>query len=237
MLWFGQNSAASTLLLYFHGNACDLGQIASNLEAWHRATQFQVVAFEYPGYGTLSAIKATERGLVEHVQHAMRSLMQHPSFEHVREIVLVGQSLGAAAALCATSFVENELAPECHAVGDTLKLKIGGLVLVSPFASLQQMAQHACSERSSSSCTGKLAEKLVSHRLDNTERIATITCPCLLIHGTEDAVVPFVHSEWLYDACSEKVPKRLVPLRGVGHNISMNTILELGLEAQRLLCD
>jgi acetyl esterase/lipase len=42
--------------------------------------------------------------------------------------------------------------------------------------------------------------------------------PVLLLHGTEDAVVPFRHSEVLADALrAAKVPVTLVPARGAGH--------------------
>ena len=53
-------------------------------------------------------------------------------------------------------------------------------------------------------------------KFPNVWRIGEIDCPLLLLHGTEDELVPFEHSEKLLAAADE--PKRLVPIEGAGHN-------------------
>ena len=53
-------------------------------------------------------------------------------------------------------------------------------------------------------------------RFDNLSRIAKIDCPLLILHGTQDRLIPFWHAEALYQAARD--PKRLVPIEGADHN-------------------
>ena len=42
-----------------------------------------------------------------------------------------------------------------------------------------------------------------------------LSCPLILVHGSWDPLVPFSHSQQIADASS--APKKLIPLKGVGH--------------------
>ena len=53
-------------------------------------------------------------------------------------------------------------------------------------------------------------------KFPNIKRIDKINCPLLLIHGTEDSVIPFSHSEELLAAA--KQPKQLIPIPQADHN-------------------
>ncbi len=53
-------------------------------------------------------------------------------------------------------------------------------------------------------------------RFDNLSRIAQINCPLLILHGTQDRLIPFWHAEALYQAARD--PKRLIPIEGADHN-------------------
>lgn len=53
-------------------------------------------------------------------------------------------------------------------------------------------------------------------KFPNVKRIDKIDCPLLLIHGTDDSVIPFSHSEELLAAAQQ--PKTLVPIVNAGHN-------------------
>ena len=107
---------APVTLLYSHGNAEDLGQLAPLLEEYRRAG-FAVLAFDYRGYGAStggppSAHRAT-RDMEAVYQHAVRTLGIAPS-----RIVLYGRSVGSGPA--------TELAA---------RLPVGGLVIESGFVS------------------------------------------------------------------------------------------------------
>ncbi|MGQ9837914.1 MAG: alpha/beta hydrolase [Cyanobacteriota bacterium] len=53
-------------------------------------------------------------------------------------------------------------------------------------------------------------------RFNNLSRIPNINCPLLILHGTEDSLIPFWHAQTLYRAARD--PKRLVPIVGANHN-------------------
>ena len=68
----------------------------------------------------------------------------------------------------------------------------------------------------------KLGSRLFGHfDLDETSPVKAMeTCkiPVLLLHGDEDAFVPFEMSQKIYDACT--APKRLITIKGAGHGLA-----------------
>jgi len=53
-------------------------------------------------------------------------------------------------------------------------------------------------------------------KFDNLGKIKNVRCPVLIIHGTQDLVIPFAHGQKLYAAAGE--PKRFLQVNGAGHN-------------------
>ena len=68
----------------------------------------------------------------------------------------------------------------------------------------------------------RLGAKLFGHfNLEETSPVKAMeTCkiPVILLHGDEDAFVPFEMSEQIYAAC--KTAKRLVTVPGAGHGLA-----------------
>jgi hypothetical protein len=60
---------------------------------------------------------------------------------------------------------------------------------------------------------------------DNIDKIEECRLPTLIIHGTDDQIVPFTDAESLLKRCSSK-RKRLLRIEGAGHN----NLLFLGIE-------
>lgn len=53
-------------------------------------------------------------------------------------------------------------------------------------------------------------------RFDNLQKIASITCPVLVIHGKEDGIIPFRHGQLLFEAARQ--PKMNFWVNRAGHN-------------------
>ncbi|MDB4883254.1 MAG: alpha/beta hydrolase fold protein [Gemmatimonadetes bacterium] len=110
------NPRATLTLLYSHGNAEDLGQLAPWLEQY-RAAGFSVLAFDYRGYGTSTGGPPSADGAVRDMEavyrHAVGTLGIQPA-----SLVLFGRSVGSGPA--------TELAA---------RLPVGGLVIESGFVS------------------------------------------------------------------------------------------------------
>ena len=111
------NPSAALTLLYAHGNAEDLGQLAPWLEEYRRAG-YSVLAFDYRGYGASTGGPPSADGATRDMEavhrHAVRTLGIAPS-----RIVLYGRSVGSGPA--------TELAARLPVVG--------GLVIESGFVS------------------------------------------------------------------------------------------------------
>ena len=57
----------------------------------------------------------------------------------------------------------------------------------------------------------------IEHPFLSRDKIRTITCPTLIIHGREDTLVPFSMSAEMRDAAAGK-PLTYLPIDGAGHN-------------------
>lgn len=104
---------AEHILLYFHGNAVDVGRLAPHLEEYARIISCKVYAVEYPGYGVRHEEKLDLQATVESC---------HRAAEYVRglgeRLIVHGRSLGGA-----------------FAVQTAVALQAEGLILQSTFAS------------------------------------------------------------------------------------------------------
>ena len=78
---------------------------------------------------------------------------------------------------------------------------LAGLIIESAFASAFRVSLPA--------------RILPFDRFHNLEKIAGVSCPVLILHGTADSVVPVQHAELLFHAAHE--PKRLILFDGLDH--------------------
>ena len=53
-------------------------------------------------------------------------------------------------------------------------------------------------------------------RFRNIDKIARVTCPVLVMHGSADGIVPFAHGRALFRAAPE--PRQSLWIDGAGHN-------------------
>jgi fermentation-respiration switch protein FrsA (DUF1100 family) len=80
--------------------------------------------------------------------------------------------------------------------------RVAGLVLLSPFTSAFRVLTRV--------------KILPFDRFDNLAKISRLRTPVLVIHGTQDEVIPFAHGQRLYAAAPQ--PKRSLWIAGAGHN-------------------
>ena len=235
LLWFGSEDIpeaksseafhGNNLILFFHGNTSDVAQIAGLLRKWHRETGFQVIALEYPGYGTLDNVKPSQQEFVKYVRAAIAGLFALPalSLNTLGKIWIVGQSMGTSPALIAALCLQ-----------DMAKAKSPNppvqLVLISSFASIRQLTRehfHAGMLPDQTIERARAIESMPFY-LDNLTDISGLRYPCLFIHGTKDQFIPIHHAESLLSKLQqnpEAAESRLVALPGVGHSVNLHKIL------------
>ena len=177
------NPQAAVTLLYAHGNAEDLGQLAPWLEELRRAG-FAVVGFDYRGYGMSTGGPASATGAVRDMEAVYRYVVDTLRVAPSR-IVLYGRSVGSGPA--------TDLAA---------RVPVGGLVVESAFVSAFRVLTRVA--------------LLPFDRFPNLRHIRQVRAPVLVIHGTEDEVIPISHGRRLYEAAV--APKQAVWIEGAHHN-------------------
>jgi fermentation-respiration switch protein FrsA (DUF1100 family) len=175
-------------LLYSHGNAGNLSQRGWSVKVY-RDQGHAVLIYDYPGYGK-STGKPSEKSIYAAGEAGYRWLTETKKIPP-KAVTLYGGSLGGA--------VATDLASRFPA---------RVLVLVGTFTSFPDMAQK--------SFPIFPARWLVSNQMNNREKIAKVTCPVFITHGTSDGLVPYRMAQELYEAAPE--PKFLLPIPDGGHH-------------------
>eukprot|EP00667_Euglena_gracilis_P006175 EG_transcript_6225 len=186
---------AKYIILYFHGNACDIGHVETELRALRRNLDVHVVAVEYPGYG-LAGGKPRESSMDAAAQAAFNWLHFHLRIPLAR-IVIWGYSVGTGVAVSLAAEKQRQL-----------RSGVAALVLQSPFRSFCD----AVKDRA-----GAAASFLLANRWNSQENIRETTAPLLLIHGQQDTLIPYTHSTALMEASPAAV-KRIFLCPAASHH-------------------
>ncbi len=179
---------SSKVLLWFHGNAENIGMGSDHLKALAQLG-VNVFALDYRGYGK-SEGSPDEAGVYRDAEAAYLYLVEGRHFDP-KDVFVYGHSLGGAVA------VELASRHEC-----------GGLIVESSFTSVPAMAHRIYHV--------PFIEYLPHSRFDSLAKIARVRAPVLIIHGTEDMVIPFEMGQKLFEAARQ--PKTLMRIEGAGHD-------------------
>jgi uncharacterized protein len=178
------------VIFFLHGNSGNLTDCLVDLDAF-RQVNFDVVMFDYRGYGKSSGCIASE----EQLRGDVRTVWSKFSDEYEgKRVVISGQSLGTGLAA--------GLAAELCAAGRTPDLTL----LVSPYSSGRALADELYPW---------VPRQVLRYPLHTVEDAIRLQGPLMLIHGDRDELIGIHHSEALRTA----VPKaKLLRVEGAGHN-------------------
>lgn len=186
--WLPAQSSPRGTVVFCHGNGGNVSQHAHAV-SWLPARGFQVLIFDYRGYGT-SEGNPTREGTVQDAIAALDfALARDPS-----HTVLFGHSLGGAIGLAAA--VERPA--------------VRGVIVESSFPSYRAAA------RATAPAFAWLVPWLVSVGFEPEDAIARIAPrPVLVIHGSSDPITPLPLGEALFAAARE--PKQWRAVYGGTH--------------------
>lgn len=190
--WFVPGESRATLV-WFHGNAGNIGHRVDNLSLLHRRTGLSIFIFDYRGYGR-SEGDISEEGTYLDGQAALDYIRLHKGRDLETEVILFGRSLGAGVAV--------EMA---------VRNRVRGLILESAFPSVRGMAKRVYPLLPSA-----VVAAFVKTDYDSLSKIRGVEAPLLVLHGDRDTVVPMEQGLELFEAANE--PKRFYTIRGAGHN-------------------
>jgi len=185
--WIPAENARFTFLL-FHGNAGNIAGRVGNYEFLH-SLPVNVLALEYRGYGK-SEGRPSEAGFYRDAAAAYSFLAMDKGIAP-KHIIAFGQSLGTAVA--------------AHLAAHE---QVGGVVLIAPFPSTAEVAR-----RMYKFLPG--VGYVLRTRFDTNEQLHRINVPLLVVHCTEDPVLPFELGHAVYTMA--RPPKRFLQINGVCH--------------------
>lgn len=189
--WWMTAPNATRTVLYAHGNG---GNITTRREAaiGLRDLGMNVLIFDYRGYGK-SEGSPSESGLYMDHEAALEFL----TIQGVPpgQVVLFGESLGTA--------VVAEMAAH-H--------QTAAIILEAPFTDMPAMARRVVPIP---------LGWLMKHRFDTLSKAPRFTAPLMVIHGTDDDLVPYAFGRRVFEAAPE--PKRFYSVQGAHHNDIMET--------------
>ncbi|HXG64851.1 MAG TPA: alpha/beta hydrolase [Blastocatellia bacterium] len=193
--WFvrARKQPATATVLYLHGNGGNITNVAWIGESL-AARGLDVLLFDYRGYGRSEGEITDEWGLYADADAAYDYLMNERGVKADR-LALYGQSLGTTAAVDVAS-----------------RKRCAALILESGLSSASDMAKMMLP------WLPQWLHGLGRNRFESARKLASITCPVLVTHGTHDGVIPVEQGRALYEAARE--PKRLIVIEGAGHEVA-----------------
>lgn len=183
--WYIPANQPRANLLFCHGNGGNISHRIESIQQFH-SLELNVFIFDYRGYGK-SGGWLTEAGTYRDADAAYQVLeSKAPGLP----VLLFGRSLGAsiAAHLAASK--------PAH-----------GLIAESAFTSIRDIGQEIFPFLP--------VRWITTIRYDTLEKMTRVAIPVLFVHSRQDEIVPFHHSERLFESAKE--PKFFLEIQG-SHN-------------------
>lgn len=187
---------SKTLVLYFHGNAGNLqgwSQIGAELRSALRANLW---IMDYPGFGKSGGRLTSEAQMVRLGAAFADQIAARGDFD---QVYLFGRSIGSgvAASLASTWAESGARAP------------LAGVILETPYLSLTELVHDYAPW---------FPSFLLKYRFPNAELLPQYRGPILLLHGTDDEIIPYRHSEELALQLAGRGSVTMIEVPGGHHN-------------------
>lgn len=187
--WFIPRPGARATLVWFHGNAGNIGHRVENIKLLHDKVKVNIFIFDYRGYGR-SAGSVSEEGTYRDGAAALAFVHQRLGIA-ADQLIIFGRSLGAAVA------VEMALRFPCQ-----------GVILETPFTSIRDMAKTVLPILPIGA--------ILQTRFDVVGKVGKIKAPLLVLHGDRDEVVPYEQGKQVFAAAQGA--KEFYTINGANHN-------------------
>jgi len=174
-LYLPYPEGADKIMIFFHGNAEDIGWALGFIAALQESLRVHVLAMEYPGYSVYIGEPSAEAILndSEIVYDFLNMEIGVPQ----ENIILYGRSIGSGPA----TYLAARKDP-------------GALILMSAYTSIRAVVKDIM---------GNMAQYLIAERFQNIEEIKNVKCPVLLLHGEEDKLIFKEHAISLKETCTQ----------------------------------
>lgn len=178
-------------VIYFHGNGGNI-----NTVGWlgERLSErgFNVLLFDYRGYGRSEGSVTDERGIYADADAAYDYVVNERATKP-EQVVLSGQSMGTTAAVDLAS-----------------RRPCGALIIESGLSSASDMARVVFP------WVPTWVHKYARNHFESAKKLERVSVPVFVAHGARDRTIPVEQGYKLYASAHE--PKRLVIIPEAGHN-------------------
>jgi pimeloyl-ACP methyl ester carboxylesterase len=186
--WFVPAEPAKGTVIFCHGNAANISHRLDIFYIIH-SLGYNVFMFDYRGYGNSAGGFPTEEGTYNDVQGAWDYLVKEKGFQP-ENIIVWGQSLGGAVA----AWLSRHEKPRALILESTFTstLDVGGEIY--PFLPIRALCRF---------------------RYPTAEYVQAAQCPVLVIHSSQDRLIPYHHGKRLFELAPES--KQFLDIMG-DHN-------------------
>jgi fermentation-respiration switch protein FrsA (DUF1100 family) len=190
VVWFAKPRLQKPVIFYFHGNA---GNLASRTFRFQQFTKrgYGVIAMAYRG-SSGSTGTPSEQSITSDARLIRNSIHTILGQTHTGPIIYYGESLGTGVA----AKLASEIAPD-------------GLILEAPYTSV--------ATRAAEQFPMFPIQSLLDERWETLDYISSVTAPLLILHGTDDKVIPIEHGKRVFSAAAS-LDKTLNIIVGASHH-------------------
>jgi len=185
-----QSKPETATILFFHGNGGNVTSVAWLGQRFAKHG-FNVLVFDYRGYGASDGVAADETGLYADGDAAVAFLVNKQNIRAER-IILYGHSLGTA--------ITADVASRGN---------FGAVVLESGFSSASSVASTALP------WLPRWLHFLSKNRFESARKLTNVRSPILIAHGDPDQTIPTNEARLLFASANE--PRKLLIVPGAGH--------------------
>lgn len=183
-------------VLMFHGN----GEIARDYQHFYKSflnCGINLAVMDFRGYG-FSTGKPTYTSLIDDAMPIYNQFLDWLGNNDFNSSVFIfGRSLGS---VCAAEIGSHN--PE----------KVNGIIFESGFASLYDMMTRLFNVK------GPNITKNTLEEFSNHTRVKKVKKPLLIIHGTNDWIIPKEQAQQIFKAAPSSIEKKKVLIEGATHN-------------------
>ncbi|AXX98431.1 alpha/beta hydrolase [Profundibacter amoris] len=206
VLWVAKPKAGKPVILYFQGNAGNLANRAPRFASFQKRG-YGVVAMAYRGSSGSSG-KPSQKSILRDAINLYQSL---PNLVGDAPVVLYGESLGTGVAVLMADNPKLANTPPA------------AMVLEAPYTSLPDITRRIYPKF-------KPILFLMKNRWPSLRHIRNLDIPLLVLHGTDDPLIPIEMGREMFDA-SPATDNTFFAVQGAGHNDVWQTDAKVALYA------
>ncbi len=185
----GSEPDSNNMVLYLHGNAENISSHSHSIY-WLAKSGVSVLSLDYRGFGASEGKARLPEMLQDLEAAALWMKQQYPN----KELIILGQSIGTVLAINFTAQAAEQY-------------QIKALILDAPFTGIAAAARSTLS----SNIVGWFIwpfTVLIPSQWDSIKHIENIDLPVLIMHSTDDTIIPYKQGKQLYSKWQQAHPEQ-----------------------------